>query len=312
MDAFKIKVHGKNLDYRLSAALDLAEVRTFFEKKYTVHNLWQSGRHVLGEVAKNGQMLFLKLATTEGISAVTQIEFQWNDQFNKLTPRHSCPFWVPQNYDSGNYQENLFYLVTDKFDGELLSKRPGETHVSQIFEDAIFDVIAFSELIQELPLKKMDDRENGDYQQLFLHKTQLWYNAIPENIREEYHVKDLLQLVENGVHSLQKKSRHGDLTPWHMMRLKTGQLGLIDGEHAMASGVAYYDIAYFIQRVFNELQRPDMVEKVFEQLQNKQYSVESLKVVLAARGIGGFLDDSLKPEPTYTFSERYMKWVKAL
>lgn len=74
ISAFKIKVDGKVLDYRLGCDLNLDKVREFFEKKYKVVKIWQGGRHVLGVLEKGGREYFLKLATTEGISAVTKVE----------------------------------------------------------------------------------------------------------------------------------------------------------------------------------------------------------------------------------------------
>jgi len=72
LGAFKIRVDGKILDYRLGKNLNLDDVKNFFSKKYKVKKLWQGARHVLGELEKSNQKLFLKLSTTEGIGAVTK------------------------------------------------------------------------------------------------------------------------------------------------------------------------------------------------------------------------------------------------
>lgn len=100
MKAFQIKVDGKILDYRKTETLNLEKVNKYFARKYRVIKLWQEQRHVLGIVEKANRELFLKLATTEGIGVVTQIEYNWNAEFNRLVPRNS-KFWVPQNRDSG-------------------------------------------------------------------------------------------------------------------------------------------------------------------------------------------------------------------
>ena len=87
MKAFTIKLNGQLLDYRKSKNLDLVNVRNFFSNKYKVKKLWQEQRHVLGIVEKDDRKLFLKLATTQGIGAVTQIEYKWNDELNRLISR---------------------------------------------------------------------------------------------------------------------------------------------------------------------------------------------------------------------------------
>ncbi|KKP92356.1 MAG: UDP-N-acetylmuramyl pentapeptide phosphotransferase/UDP-N-acetylglucosamine-1-phosphate transferase [Parcubacteria group bacterium GW2011_GWA2_36_10] len=71
----------------------------------------------------------------------------------------------------------------------------------------------------------------------------------------------------------------------------SGKLGLIDGEHAKADSVEGYDIGYLIQRVFSVLKSTKLAEQIFQKLIKRQYSVEKLRVILAARAIGGFLDD---------------------
>lgn len=309
LKAFQIRVNGKVLDYRLGEELNLERIRAFFEKKYLVRKLLSGGRHILGILEKNNQILFLKLATTEGISAVTKNEYNWNEQFNKLVSRQVSDFRVPQNEECGTYKDKFFYLITEKFDGELLTKRPESTKTSAAFLDLLPTVVEFSELIQKLEITNPSDEENSDHKKIFYEKTKLWYGDIPNNIKAKYKVGDLLKIVEEGVPSLQKKARHGDFTPWHLIKLKGRQLGLIDGEHAKNNSVEYYDIGYFIQRVFSILQNPDLAKKILSILIESKYNIEKLVVILATRGIGGFLDESLTPHPNYEFSDMFKNWV---
>jgi len=111
---------GRVLDYRVGQDLNLAEVTRFFSDKYTVKQIWAEKRHVVGVLEASGREYFLKVSTSEGISEVTKNEYAWNEAFNEAVSRSSSDLWVPQNYDSGDYQENLFYIVTDKFEGEKL------------------------------------------------------------------------------------------------------------------------------------------------------------------------------------------------
>lgn len=311
LKAFQVRVNGEILDYRLGEKLNLEKVRSFFEKKYLVKKLWSGGRHVLGILEKNNQILFLKLATTKGIGALTKNEYLWNEKFNRLVWRELSNFWVPRNIDFGIYNK-LFYLITDKFDGELLDQRPEKSKISTIFINQMPSVIKFSELIQGLDIVNLSPHESADHRGWFLKKTEAWFNGIPKNTREQYKLNDLLQIVKNCVSTLKKKPRHGDFTPWHLIRLKSGQLGLIDGEHAMANGVEYYDIGYFIQRIFSVLENPNFAEKILSELIKNNYNLEKLTVILAARGIGGFLDESLKPSPNYEFSSKFKDWVISL
>ncbi|OGH08077.1 MAG: hypothetical protein A2171_01230 [Candidatus Levybacteria bacterium RBG_13_35_9] len=129
MKAFEIKVNGKVLDYRKTIKLDLEQVKNFFEEKnYIVKKIWQRERHVLGILQKNDKNMFLKLATTEGIGAVTQIDYNWNRQFNDIVSRKT-DFWVPQNIESGFYKNKLFYMIIEYFEGPLYAKKPKKDKV---------------------------------------------------------------------------------------------------------------------------------------------------------------------------------------
>lgn len=306
LGAFQIEVEGKMFDYRLGKPLDLSDVKVFFEKKYTVKKIRSGGRHVLAVLEKNGKEYFLKLATTQGISAITKIEYEWNRQFHLLDKKQTPNFRVPQNYDCGLYKNSLFFLITEKFDGQLLAQLD-KTAPSKTFVDAIPEIIAMSEAIQQLSIPFLSE-ENINYKDRFVEKTASWYNAIPQNVRETYKVDDLLKIVKNGVSGLEKRPRHGDFTPWHIFKLKTGELGLIDAEHALTNGVAYYDIGYFVQRVFCVLKNPDLAKDIFSLLRTKKYDAEKLRVVLAARAIGGFLDESLIVSPDYSLCDSFKRW----
>lgn len=307
MKAFEIKLNGRLLDYRKTEKLDLTNVKNFFSKKYKVKKLWQEQRHVLGIIEKDNQELFLKLASTEGIGAVTQIEYKWNEEFNKLVSRKS-KFWVPLNVDSGFYN-NLFYLITDIFEGEMLAERPQENLLNKDFKEHISSIIEYSELIQNLKINELSEKDSEEYKQWFLNKTKSWYDAIPIDILEEYKVNELLDIVKKGYLNLEKKPRHGDFTPWHMFKLKDKVIGLIDGEHAMKNGVEYYDIGYFMERLYRVLQNHTFTEDILNLLKRRGYNLDKLRVVLAARAIGGFLDEYLTGKPNYLKSNEFKEWV---
>ena len=109
--------------------------------------------------------------------------------------------------------------------------------------------------------------------------------------------------------SLEKRPRHGDFTPWHLFKVKDKVLVLIDGEHAMKNGVEYYDIGYFMQRIFSVLQNRTFTEDILKQLRKRNYNLDKLRTVLAARAIGGFLDESLTGNPNYLKCNEFKEWV---
>lgn len=301
LNSFKIVSGNRILDYRLGENLDLERIKIFFQKKgYKINKIWNGSRHVLGILEKD-KIFFLKLSTSEGISVVTKNEYKWNNYFNK---RSSTDIYcVPKNYDSGLYKNKYFYLITDYFEGELLCGISDYFGNVEKLVTYIPQVIELSELIQKLP-GKVDG-----YQKKFIGKVKNWLSDIPDDVCEKYQVEILFKIVKNGVTKLFPKVRHGDFAPWHIVKLPKGKLGLIDGEHFLVNGVENYDICYFIQRVFSVLRNPQVAKEIYSQLLSLGYKEDKLEVVLAARAIGGFLDESLKEKPDYKFANSFKDWI---
>lgn len=309
MKAFTIKVGDKLLDYRLGQSVDLQAFSDHLKQKgYEIEKVWNEKRHAVGIIYKSNIKLFVKLATSEGISRLTQNEFEWNEQFNKLNPRGTSNFWVPTNFDIGYFStkgrsssggENLFYLITDYGQGEQISShQPGS---EKYLEQTLGEIIEFAELIQSLNIKDLNPNElftKVTHRQRFVEKAHQWLEGIPVEIIKKYQVEQLMTAVENGSKQLERKPRHGDFTPWHIFKYED-KLFLYDAEHALSGGVEYYDIAYYIQRVFSILENKTVAEKILNKLRDKKYDFEKLQTVLAARAIGGFLDRSLHEKPNY-------------
>lgn len=310
LNSFKIRSGGKILDYRQGEKLNLNEIKSFFQSSYDVKKIWNGSRHVLGILTKGGVTYFLKLSTTEGISVVTKNEYDWNNYFNKYFPTNSS-YLVPKNYDSGLYQNKYFYLITDYFNGELLCNINATYENTNQLIEYIPRVIAFSEVIQQLPAIEFTkhEYEESDYKVRFINKVKGWFNDIPVDVRKKYRIRVLLEIVEKGVSKLSSKPRHGDFTPWHMIKLPDKKLGLIDGEHFLPNGVEGYDICYLIQRVFSVLRNPSIAADIYTELLKRGYEKNKLKTVLAARAIGGFLDESLKEKPDYQVANQFKDWV---
>lgn len=307
MKAFKIKVGEKILDYRVGKKLNLTNVREFFSKKYQVIELRSAPRHVVGVLQKNEQKLFLKLSKSEGISATTKIEYEWNDSFNNYY-KNLKNFRVPRNYEFG-YCENFFYIIMEYFEGPLLCPLENSSKLSALDID---NAIELSEIIQNAKIKNLkhnDFIEAKNHREFFINKTRSWLESIPLQIVNEYKLNELLKIVEEGYKGLEERPRHGDFTPWHIIRLENNVLGLIDGEHAISDGVEGYDICYFIQRIFAELKDIKTAKKIFNKLLERNYNPNKLKTILAARAIGGYLDESLKPKPDYSYKNLFHKWI---
>lgn len=307
MDAFKIKRGGKILDYRKGAVLDLDRVRTHFEKRFKIVSLKQENRHVIGIFEAQGKQVLLKLSTTEGVGARTENEKLWNEEFNKHATQTDLR--VPKNYEDG-YYEGLYYIIMEKFDGPLLSGLHGENN---IIEKHLNKIIDFSEYIQtlplEIPLNDMIEAEN--HQKWFVAKTRSWQDAISVEIKQKYNLEEFFKIVEEGSVDLAERPRHGDFTPWHLIAIENG-LALIDGEHAHSHGVEYYDICYFIQRVYSVLELGPLAQKFLGELLRRGYNRSKLKTVLASRAIGGFLDESFKETPSYQIASKFREWTEKL
>ncbi len=307
--AFEVRVGNKVLDYRVGATLELDKIRRHFEKRFTVVRLVNGGRHVLGELEKDGKEYFLKLATTEGISAVTRNEYRWNEVFAAAFPRAKTRFWVPMNMEEGTYDKCLYYFITDMLRGEHLSSGPHTGMLHTDFPAVIPDVITLSENIQDMVTGEEDTE---DHQELFLRKTHAWFDAIPVDVRMRYSISRLLDIVTAGAPNLAKKPRHGDFTPWHLLLLGDGKLGLIDGEHYLSSGVAGYDISYFLQRLFTICGQRSYAQSMYNDLMKRGYSSDLLRVTLAARAIGGYLDASFAQTPSYKEEAAFHSWVEGM
>jgi len=242
-------------------------------------------------------------------SVVTKHEYNWNDYSKKYFPKE-FPFYVPRNFDKGLYQSKCFYIISDYFDGKLLCNANDTFGKSNHLIQYIPKIIKLSELIQKMPFVNFsNEKSREDYKARFVHKTNRWFSDIPLNIQKNFKIKILLDIVERGVNKLTSKPRHGDFTPWHIINLKKLGLGLIDGEHALPDGVENYDICYLIQRVFSVLKNPQLAQNIYAQLLSKGYEKDKLRAVLAARVIGGFLDESLIEKPDYKFASNFMDWV---
>ncbi len=307
--AFKVTENGQTYDYRVPAALNLTDATNYFSVHYKIVSpLMQSGRHVIGVLHDGRQELFLKLATTPGISILTKNEYAWNEAFNKLPhPK----FQVPKNVTSGEYN-GLFYSLTQRLLSQPLTTT--DFKLSPSFQSLIPEVIDLAEHIMSLKIagiSKPDVVTGATPQTWFVNKTKAWLDAIPVTMQSQYELLSLLGIVETGASALATKPRHGDFTPWHMEKTLSG-IALFDGEHAMSDGVELYDIGYLIQRVHTISQSPDVALRIFLEAEKRGHQTIKLKTILAARAIGGFLDAHLANKTDFTHEAQFKDWAKSL
>lgn len=217
LNSFKIHSGGKSLDYRLGEKLDLKKIKMFFQKRgYRISKLTSGSRHILGILNEDNTDYFLKLSTSKGISVVTKNEQAWNNYFNNHFSNTS--YRVPKNHYSGFYQDKYFYLITDYFKGELLCEMRYAYKNADKLIVFIPQIIEFFNLIQRLP------GTDGNYKVRFINKTKAWFGDIPVDIRNKFRVKILLSIVEKGIGALLPRVRHGDFTPWHLIKLPDEKL----------------------------------------------------------------------------------------
>ncbi len=309
-NAFKVTQNGQTYDYRLGEILSIEEIRAFFTQNFTVKSLEQGARYVTGVLNANNQDLMLKVSTTPGTSITLQNEFKWNQEYNISSTNNN--YKVPKNIHSGDFQGH-FYLITEKVEGELLGSVTGFT-LHQDFNLLIGQVVDFAEYIMSLTIMsvgKPDSVTGNTPQELFLNKTTSWFEAIEENIRNQNNIDSLLEIVKGGFTQLVEKPRHGDFTPWHILKTTDG-LAVIDGEHGMSHGVENYDLAYLIQRIHSVSSNPNVALAVYQDVAGRGVDKAKLKTVLAARAIGGYLDAFLADKTDFINENAFRDWVLSL
>lgn len=302
--SFQVKTKNGFLDYRQGQKLDLVKIHNFFGKKYKVKKIWQEKRHILGLLSDGNHDFFLKLATTSGISIVTKNEHEWNNFYNQKTKRGKNLFQVPKNIECGFLNKRYFYLITENFVGQLLYEKPQAGLNSFLLEAELNNIFLCLDGIERL---RQGNSTPTEIQNRFMRKTNQWFFDIPLKVRTKYHVDDVLKMVVNNYQLLGFSFRHGDLAPWHILKLANSRLGLIDGEHARM-GVEGYDCGYFLQRVYSVCGLNSISEKIRDFGKDK-YGVIKLKTILASRAVGGFLDESLSDTPNFDKAAEFASWI---
>ncbi len=244
------------------------------------------------------------MASTEGISQKLENEVVWNNFANSNL--QSSSLLVPKIIKSGKLDDLSFY-VSEFIDGRPLAiKWEGGKLSPKIYnlKKYLPEICDFIANLQNKSLLSFGDSGktisdissnrsiNEDDKKLLLDKIKFWIQ--PESIICT-DLKDTLSLVENSISKWKFCINHSDFVPWHILETESGELYLIDGEHASLKP-DFYDIAYFYHRTFTQAERPDLAEE-FLQLTFSKLNTEKQKLfnkqfpsVLASRIIGGYFD----------------------
>lgn len=248
----------------------------------------QKWRHITGRLRKDGQDLFLKLASTTGIAARTKNEAAWNNTINRKPA--VLPVKVPRVMEEGVY-EDLFWFVSEFVDGKELAKatdRENVTNLEEKMELVAETAVAILKLSGLNLLPKDVDDPLEPVQEKFLENIKGWMPKI------ETDVSDLYEFILKNIESLEIAPFHGDFVPWHFILTKSGELFLVDAEAARIKGIKLYDTAFFYHRTYTKLKRPDLANrflKLFiERYQMSEKEKLGFRVVLAQRLIGGTMD----------------------
>lgn len=270
--------------------INLEEVGRFFESKgYKVRKLVQLWRHVTGEVFCDNERLFLKLASTQEIGEKTRNERVWNENVNTIWKKQTESFRSPKVFDEGIYEKKYWFVCEHVFGKPLAEvSKPGKDILKTDLERAAAiakDIVMIGEKTllpndKRLMMKNVLER--------YLSNAREW----SKNTKAD--TKQILQFIEENKQTVEIGSCHGDFTPWAIMKTKTKQYYLIDGESSKLSGVKHYDAAYFYHRVYAKYKRPDLAESFLQSYKKimkfNETETEAFNAVLASRIMGGYFD----------------------
>lgn len=267
--------------------IDNDQVFRFFEERnYKVNEIRKPWRHIVGTLEKDGERFYFKMAAWPEISPKTQNEVAWN---NLVNSELALPLKAPQIFDSGIWQD-CFWYISEHVDGkELANIVINDTKLLEPELEPIADcmkTIISSQSTTMLPKDK--ENESKDIKSAFQEKLAIWKNEI--KIRN---IEPLWNFIQERIYSFSLAPIHGDFVPWHILKSDKG-LYLIDGEHAAMKGIKFYDVAYFYQRVYTKLKRPDIANKFLNVFKDKhqfnQQDFQCFEGILAQRLMGGYLD----------------------
>lgn len=292
-------------DYRKEGKIDISQLSNELEevgiKPIELVQLWRS---VTGKVQYQGQTMFFKMASTEAISQKLENEVLWNNFTNSNL--RSFALNIPKIIKTGKLGHLSFYISEFIEGSPLATKWEGDKLNPKIYnlKKYLPEISNFAANLQSISLLSFENSGKAississertlfeDEKELLLGKIKSWVQ--PESITG-VSLQSQISLVENNISNWKFCINHADFVPWHILETFSGQLYLIDGEHASLKP-DFYDIAYFYHRTFTQAERPDLAEE-FLQLTFSKLNPEKQELfnqqftsVLASRIIGGYFD----------------------
>jgi len=290
-----VKTKRKKFPRPKARKIPLELVTTFLKKKgYQVVKIERYWRHVTAVVERGKKQYFFKMATTIKTGKMTKNEYSWNERV-RLQINSETPFLVPQNYDQGFYQDNLFFFISDYFGKETLADQfpPNPKQLNKWLSKVARTAFLISQIkIKDEPEKKPNERTIGEH---LISSASEWAAQV------EYNLQPLLTIIKKANQKAERRWRHGDFVPWHMYDLKKGKFGLVDAEHG-GNGLRYYDAAYFYIRVRQSLGKEEWAKAFLSEFKNllpkkeKPLFWRDLKPILAERLIGDYRGASIGPK----------------
>lgn len=123
-----------------------------------------------------------------------------------------------------------------------------------------------------------------------------WASQVPLDLSA------FLKILDEAKESVRTSPGHGDFVPWHMIDLRSGKIGLVDGELAGACGPLYLDPAQFYLRTRVELRDAGLSQKFlyfYRDLlspNDKSLFWEELRLLLIQRYIGELWGSAKRPD----------------
>lgn len=264
--------------------LDKKKVRKFLDNlNFGADEIRQEWRHLLAFGKYKNKPSVFKLATTKKTSNYTRNEHYWNDVIKEYKSKKELSFQVPLNYESGQYENGLFYIICEYFPGESLDK--ADTWPLKKIAKMAYEIINMPEPSISRPDTHLNQKRQSTGEKLL--ESSIEWSSQVKGGADKY-----LKIISDAKDKVKTAPAHGDFTIRQMFLLSNGKIGLIDGEHFGLKGPMYYDPAWFYLRLRIEQHSPNSAKKFLKEFKTLLPSKEQatfwtdLRPVLTQRFIG--------------------------
>lgn len=316
LSAFQLRYQGKTFDYGSSTTNPaLHDVSKWVAKKgYQLSKILGHGRHTTALLHHGVTPFFAKIAHSPGTGLLLSQEYRWLSAFHAKQARS---FRVPTPIVFDESLDGYSILITEFIQAPPLHALPDPGVLDpdwKISKSTMRSLLSVADEIAVFPhvLPCIDESlALLSPQEAFVQKVSRHFQALPAEIASNPVILRLFQKVHQGASSLSSAGRHGDYTPWHILQ-EGASIFLLDAEHAHSHSVELYDLAYFVQRMHSVIGAEEGAVQFIQEISKQRNRPLQLQTVLAARAIGGFLDESLVSNPSYSIHFRFAKRIEQL